>query len=91
MSVYSMFNLHEYEGLKDQLFNLFLCWTAKKKYINTTKKNIVDQVKRKQIYIGKKVEKEGSKKKREVGGVQHNFYCNFICGLLIFTSNQSFS
>jgi len=43
------FDLHEYEVLKDQLFNFFLL-NCKKKH----KKNIVDQVQRKQIYIEQK-------------------------------------
>jgi len=45
------FDLHEYEVLKDQLFKfIFLLLNCKKK----TKKNIVDKVQRKQIYIEKK-------------------------------------
>jgi len=51
------FDLHEYEGLKDKLLSLLLCWTAKKK---SYKKIIIlwIKVKRKQIYIGKKWSKK---------------------------------
>jgi len=61
------FDLHEYEGLKDQLFKFVFVLNCKKK----NKKITVDQVQRKQIYIKKKKDKI----KR---GVQHNFYCNLI-------------
>jgi len=44
------FDLHEYEGLKDQVFKFVFVLICKKK----TKINIVDQVQRKQIYIEKK-------------------------------------
>jgi len=77
------FDLHEYEGLKVQLFNLFLCWTAKKKKILWIKS------KRNKYILKKKSRKRRIQKKK--GGVQYNFYCNFISGLLIFTCNQSFS
>ena len=55
------FDLHEYEDLKDQLFKFVFF------FVELQKKNIVDQVRRKQIYIEKK---EDPKKK---WGVQHNF------------------
>ena len=80
-----------YMSMRVWRINCLICFCVElqKKYINTTKKNFVDQVKRKQIYIGKKSRKRRIQQKK--GRVQHNFYCNFISGLLIFTCNQSFS
>jgi len=56
------FDLHEYEGLKDKLFSLLLCWTAEKK---NNKEKIVDQSQKEtNIYWKKSKKKEGSKKKK---------------------------
>jgi len=41
----------EYEGLKDKLFSLLLCWTAKKKY---NKKKYYGSKSKGNIYILKK-------------------------------------
>jgi len=76
------FDLHEYEDLKDQLFKfVFFLLNCKKKQ----KKNIVDQVQRKQIYIGKKSNKRRIKKRSST-----QLLLQFICDLLISTCNQSF-
>ena len=60
-------------------YRRFFVLNCKKKYINTTKKNIVDQVKRKQIYIGKKSRKRRIQKNKRGG----EFNTTFIAILFV--------
>ena len=72
-------DLRDFGGLKDNLFSFFVCWTTKLK----RKERIVDQnQKETNIYWKKKKKKVRIQEKKKEFNT--NFFCNFICGILIY-------